>query len=199
MAEAIDYYFSTLSTWSYLGHRAFHDMAARAAVDVHHKPVNLLKVFKATGGLPLGERPPARQAYRLVEMRRWRKARGLQMNLRPAFFPFNAKLADCVVIAAAETEGEAVAGEIAGAIMRGVWVEQHNLADGVTLADVVQETGHNGKGLVEAAKAVEVEARYRANTEEAIARGAFGAPSYFLGDELFWGQDRIDTLEQALS
>ncbi len=194
----IDYYFSTLSTWSYVGSRAFRDLTKRYDVKVHHKPTNLLTLFEATGGLPAGQRPPQRQAWRKIEMTRWSKKRGLPMNLDPPHWPVNPRLADGVVIVAIQEAGEEAAGELADALMRAVWEEERNIAEPGMVAAIANEKGLEGAGLVDAASRSDISDTIKQNTQDAIDRGLFGAPSYCLGDEFFWGQDRLDMLEDAL-
>jgi len=194
----IDYYFSTLSTWSYVGSRTFRDLAKRCDAQVHHKPTNLLTLFEATGGLPAGQRPPQRQAWRKIEMTRWSKKRGLPMNLDPAHWPVNPRLADGVVIVAIREAGEEAAGELADALMRSVWEEERNIADPDVVAAIANEKGLDGGALVDAASRSDISDAIKQNTQEAIDRGLFGAPSYCLKDEFFWGQDRLDMLEDAL-
>lgn len=194
----IDYFFSTLSTWSYVGGRAFRDMAKRHDVQVHHKPTNLLTLFEATGGLPAGERPPQRQAWRKIEMKRWSKKRGLPMNFDPAFWPVNPRLADGAVIVAIRDRGEEAAGTLADALMRAVWEEERNIADPDTVATIADECGLAGADVVDAASHSDISEAIKKNTQDAIDRGLFGAPSYCLGREFFWGQDRLDMVEDAL-
>ncbi|MCE7999652.1 MAG: 2-hydroxychromene-2-carboxylate isomerase [Rhodobiaceae bacterium] len=194
----IDYYFSTLSTWSYVGSRAFRDLTKRYDMQVHHKPSNLLTLFEATGGLPAGKRPPQRQAWRKIEMKRWSKKRGLPMNFDPAFWPVNPRLADGAVIVAIREQGEVAAGTLADALMRAVWEEERNIADPDTVASIANEVGFAGADLVDAASSSDVSDVIKQNTQDAIDRGLFGAPSYCLGEEFFWGQDRLNMLEDAL-
>jgi len=194
----IDYYFSTLSTWSYVGSRAFRDLAKRCDVKVHHKPTNLLTLFEATGGLPAGQRPPQRQAWRKIEMKRWSTKRGLPMNFDPAHWPVNPRLADGAVLVAIREAGEETAGQLADALMRAVWEEERNIAEPETVAAIANENGLEGPALVDAASGSKISEVIKQNTQDAIDRGLFGAPSYCVGDEFFWGQDRLDMLEDAL-
>lgn len=196
--EDIDYYFSTLSTWSYVGSRAFRDLAKRCDVKVHHKPTNLLTLFEATGGLPAGQRPPQRQAWRKIEMKRWSTKRGLPMNFDPAHWPVNPRLADGAVIVAIREVGEETAGQLADALMRAVWEEERNIADPEMVAMIANKKGLDGAALVDAASRSDISDAIKQNTQEAIGRGLFGTPSYCLGREFFWGQDRLDMLEDAL-
>src|SRR5215204_6907753 len=99
MPRTIDYYFSLSSPWAYIGHRLFMAIAERQRVAVNYKPVFLGRVFAQTGGLPLPQRHPARQRYRLVELQRWREKRGLSFNLQPKHWPFDVNLPDRFIIA----------------------------------------------------------------------------------------------------
>jgi 2-hydroxychromene-2-carboxylate isomerase len=194
----IDYYFSTLSTWSYVGARAFREITQRHGACVSHKPTNLLTLFEATGGLPAGQRPPQRQAWRKIEMARWSKKRGLPMNLDPAHWPVNPRLADGVVVAAIEKHGEDAAGRLADALMCAIWEEERNISDQGEVQKIADGCNLPGAQLVDAASGSEISETIKQNTSDAIERGLFGAPSYCLDDEFFWGQDRLDMLEEAL-
>ena len=127
MPRQVDYYFSFQSPWAYIGHKPFRDVVTAYDLKVNHKPVVLVDLFSETGGLPLMKRHPVRQRYRMVELQRWRDKRGLKFNLQPANWPFNARLADGVVIAALE------AGLDPDRYLRrafaAVWEDQLNLAD----------------------------------------------------------------------
>ncbi len=101
MPRSVDYYFSMASPWAYIGHAPFMEIAARHGLELNHKPIFLGRVFAETGGQPLPQRHPARQRYRMVELQRWREKRGLKFNLKPNFWPFEAGLADRLVIAIA--------------------------------------------------------------------------------------------------
>src|ERR1700709_2145248 len=102
MPRQVDYYFSFQSPWAYIGHRYFRDLVSAYDLKVNHKPVVLVDLFSETGGLPLMKRHPVRQGHRMVELQGWRDKRGLTFHLHPANWPFNARLADGVVIAALE-------------------------------------------------------------------------------------------------
>lgn len=197
MARQITYYFSLLSPWAYIGHAAFVAMAKRhdAAIDYH--PVNLMDVFPETGGLPLPKRHPSRQRYRMLELQRWRARRNLDFNLQPKFWPFDVTLADRFVIAVVD------AGQDPDAFLRlafsGVWEKQQNLATEETIADLGRTAGLDAARFIERAKSAEIAAKHAADTRAAIAADAFGSPVYVLDGEVFWGQDRIDLLDDALT
>jgi len=196
LTKNIDYYLALNSPWAYLGGRKLAEIAARNRATVGVKPVASGEVFSRTGGLPLAQRAPERQAYRLIELERWRKARALPLNLHPKFFPVPEELAACLVVAAGQHGGAPLA--LANAIGSAIWAEERNIAETGTLSDIARETGHHATDLMAAALDPAVRTQYRALNEEAISRGVFGFPSYIYNDELFWGQDRLEFLEYAL-
>jgi 2-hydroxychromene-2-carboxylate isomerase len=196
MQRQVDYYFSFQSPWAYIGHNVFRDVAKTYDLKVNYKPVVLVDLFSETGGLPLMKRHPVRQRYRMVELQRWRDKRGLKFHLQPANWPFNARLADGVVIAAIQ------AGVDPEPFMRrafaAVWEGQLNLAETATLMQLADQSGLSGKQLVERSGSDEISAAYEQNRQDALAADVFGSPVYVLDGEVFWGQDRIELLADAL-
>jgi 2-hydroxychromene-2-carboxylate isomerase len=196
MPRQVDYYFSFQSPWAYIGHRLFSEVASTYGLKVNHKPVLLVDLFSETGGLPLAKRHPVRQRYRMVELQRWRDKRGLQFQLQPSNWPFSARLADGMVIAAVE------AGHDPDPFLRrafaAVWEDQLNLADPAVLARLADDAGFPGKALVERSGSDAVGAAYEQNRQDALASDVFGSPGYVLDGEVFWGQDRIELLADAL-
>jgi 2-hydroxychromene-2-carboxylate isomerase len=195
MADTIDYYFTPISPWAYLGHERLGAIAARAGAAVRCKPADFGKVFQVSGGLPLAQRAKQRQAYRLFELKRWREFLGVPLTLHPKFFPAASEPAARLILAAPEAQQF----RLAGALLRAVWAEERNIADAATLRAIGTENGLDGERLIAAAEGPEVGARYAALTEEAIERQVFGAPTYVVRDEPFWGQDRLDFVERALA
>ena len=196
MPRQVDYYFSFQSPWAYIGHRSFSGLVSTYDLKVNLKPVVLVDLFSETGGLPLMKRHPVRQRYRMVELQRWRDKRGLTFHLQPKNWPFSPRLADGVVIAALE------AGHDPSPFMQrayaGVWEDQFDLADPATLARLADDAGLPGKKLVERSGSDEVGAAYEKNRQDALAADVFGSPVYVLDGEVFWGQDRIELLADAL-
>jgi 2-hydroxychromene-2-carboxylate isomerase len=196
MPRQIDYYFSLNSPWAYIGHALFRNVVSTYNCSVNHRPVVLTELFSETGGLPLIKRHPVRQRYRMMELQRWRDKRGLNFHLRPAHLPFNARLADGVVIAASE------AGYDPDPFLRrafaGTFEQQLDLADPATLVRLADQSGFPGARLVERAASDEIGAVYEQNRQDAIAADVFGSPVYVLDGEVFWGQDRIELLADAL-
>lgn len=197
MPRTIDYLFTLMSPWAYLGFDRFHAIAKAHGVAIRYRPVMLIEVFNETGGLPLAKRAPARQAYRLVELQRWRAALKLPLVLKPKGFPFDAVLADCLTLAIVEA-GQSPEAYLRAA-HRAIWAEERTLGDEGELAALLTAAGHDAAAMIALAKGETVRARYAANRDWALGTGIFGAPSYVLDGEIFWGQDRLDLLEAALA
>lgn len=198
MPHTIDYYYSHSSPWTYLGHARFDAIARKAGAVIRLKPVDYGKVFPVSGGLPLKARPLQRQAYRMMELKRWRAHLQLPLTLEPAFFPVASDAAALLVIAAQE-HGAGAQMALAGNILRACWAEEKNIADHAVLAACADQAGLPGAALAARLGDATLRATYDSYTAEAIARQVFGAPTFVLNDELFWGQDRLDFLERALA
>jgi 2-hydroxychromene-2-carboxylate isomerase len=196
MSRSIDYYFSLQSPWAYIGHDLFTKVVSPYNLKVNYKPVVLVDLFSETGGLPLLKRHPVRQRYRMVELQRWRDKRGLNFHLQPEHWPFNARLADGLVIATIE------AGHDPDALLRrayaGVWEQQLKLNDADVLTRLADDSGLPGKQLIERAASDDIGAVYEQNRQDALDADVFGSPAYVLDGEVFWGQDRIELLADAL-
>ena len=197
MPATIDYYFAAQSPWTYLGHARFVQLAQAAGAQVQVKPADFGAVFAASGGLPLPKRAPQRQAYRLLELQRFSSHLGLPMHVQPRYFPVAGDPANRLITAVAAADGSAAALDIAGRVFAACWAEQRDIADAATLAALLQEAGLAAERLA-ASQGEDTAAAYAAHTEQAIAAGVFGAPSYVVDGELFWGQDRLDFLARRL-
>lgn len=198
MSTVIDYYFTPQSPWTYLGSKRFTEIAKKHGATVVPKPVDFGKIFSVSGGLPLGKRAPQRQAYRLAELARWKKKLNMPLVIHPKNFPGDGKPASLMIIAARMGGKDALA--LANAIGAALWAEDRNIADWDVLVAVADALGMDGKGLRLAAETnSEVEQDFQIATDEAIAREVFGAPSYVIDGEVFWGQDRLDFVEDKLA
>ncbi len=195
----IDYFFSLLSPWAYLGSRRLEQIAARHRATIRPFPVDLGRVFPVSGGLPLAQRAPQRQAYRLVELARWRDFLKVPLNLQPRFFPANETQAAACVIATRLDHGDARAVELAHAVMHGVWARDKNIADPGTLREIVASVGLDADATMKRAVQPDIAAARAQDTDAAIALNIFGAPSYVIDGELFWGQDRLDFVDRKLA
>jgi len=197
MERSIDYYYCLNSPWSYLGNQQLAKVALNQSASINYKPVKIADIFKDSGGLPLAKRAKQRQDYRLVELERWRMHLDVPLTLKPAFFPANEDLAARVVIAADLMGWNP--GKLTQAFMAAVWAEERNIADEDIIYEIARETGHDGIALMDKAGTADVLIRYDENTLDAKDLGVFGVPSYVLGEEIFWGQDRLDFLERVLA
>ena len=193
----VDYYFTPQSPWTYLGHARFAAIARRAGAEVRVRPVDLGAVFPVSGGLPLGKRAPQRQAYRLVEMTRFSRHLDLPINPQPKFFPVAGDDASRLIIAADMHDGTEAAMALCGAIFAAVWVQERNIADPAVLEAIAAECGLDAR-RAEQSHSQAVQERYDDYTRQAIEARVFGAPSYVVDGEIFWGQDRLDFVERAL-
>ena len=199
MSHSVDYYFAPQSPWAYLGHQRFHNILKKSGASVRVMPFDLGgKVFPISGGLPLGQRAPQRQAYRLTELERFSKWLGAPLHLKPTFFPVSGDDAAKLIIAVDMAVGADAAMNISGAILSAVWSQQRNIADEKTLVELLHEQ-HLPAACLEQTYSQAVHERYESYTQMAMDAGVFGAPSYVLDGEIFWGQDRLDFVERALA
>ncbi len=197
MRHTVDYYFAPQSPWTYLGHSRFVQLLRETGAAVRVLPNDLGKVFPVSGGLPLAKRAPQRQAYRLLELRRFGEALGVPLNPEPRFFPVQGDDAARLIVAVDLADGSEAALRLTGAITAAVWAQERDIADQATLAALLAENGLPAERLNDSLQA-DTEKRYAANTQAAIDAGVFGAPSYVIDGELFWGQDRLDFVERRL-
>ena len=197
MTTIVNYYLAPQSPWTYLGHQRLMNMAQEAGAQVRVIPMDLGKVFPVSGGLPLGQRAPQRQAYRFVDLERFSKHLQLPVHLKPKFFPVAGDDAARLIIAAEMHHGSVQAAKLAGAVLSAVWTQERNIADTQTLTELLSENQLDAACL-EVSRSAEVQKRYDANTQEAIDVGVFGSPAYVIDGELFWGQDRLDFVSRKL-
>jgi 2-hydroxychromene-2-carboxylate isomerase len=193
----IDYYFWMNSDWAYLGADRLERIASEYGVGIRYMPVDLPDVYCRTGGQLLTNRAPERQLYRIVELKRWCKKLGIHVNATPKFMCPNADVASRIVIAA-DRRGLSVA-PLYKAILHAEWCEERDISDVAELRRILIEQGLDADGLMTAAKAPEIEVQYRAFTDVAVKAGVFGSPSYVFNGELFWGQDRLNMLEEKVA
>jgi len=193
----IDYYFTVLSPWAYLAGLRLEAIAARHGATVRYKPFDVGQVFARTGGTLPKDRHPSRMEYRAQELPRWARRLGMPLNLRPAHWPTNGAPASYAIIAA-QAAGGGDLGGLVHATMRAVWAEERNIAEDDVICDLLAAHGFDPKlamsGLLTGAES------YARNTEDAVAAGAFGSPFYITEDGgKFWGQDRLDFLDEHLA
>ncbi|MFG6157641.1 2-hydroxychromene-2-carboxylate isomerase [Halomonas sp. 1390] len=196
MTKTIRYYYTHVSPWSYLGHERLGDIAARHGAIIDPVPVSMGAIFPKTGGLPLAKRAPERQAYRLVELRRWPQRLGIPLNVEPAHFPTDDRPSARLALAA-KARGHDIAA-LSLALMRACWVEERDIADLETLREIADACGLEGRVLLDDAQSDAGRQRLEQAGQAALADGCFGAPWYLVDDEPFWGQDRLELVEAAV-
>lgn len=194
--KSLDYYFWLNSDWAYLGAERLERIAVRHGITIRYKPVDLLNVYARTGGIPLPLRSPQRRAYREQELHRWMARLNMQIHVTPRHMCPDATLASCFTIAA-DGLGLSVAA-LHREILAAQWCHEQDIADGDVLLGVAERLGMPGRELLARAGDAGVLAQYRQYTDEAVAAGVFGSPSYVLDGEVFWGQDRLTFLDEAL-
>jgi 2-hydroxychromene-2-carboxylate isomerase len=192
----IDYFMAPMSPFTYLAGQRLETIAARRGATIRYRPLDAPKLFPRTGGQVLAERHESRRAYRLQELRRWSAVIGLPLTLTPPFFPVNPAPASYAILAAQRVGGGDLAGLVHG-FPRAVWAEGRDIADSDTVADILRAHGFD-PGVADRHMLAAAE-EYAANLEEAVSRGVFGVPFYIVGDERFWGQDRLDHLDLHLA
>lgn len=192
----IDYYFSTISPFTYLAGDRLERIADSHGATITYKPIDIMQLFARTGGTPVGERHPNRQAYRLQDIRRSAAAAGVPINPKPMFFPANAAPSAYAIIAAQKAGGGDIGG-LVQAFLRACWAEEKDIADEGVIRAALEANGFDpalaDSGLLMGAET------YGANLEVAVARGVFGSPFYIVGEEGFWGHDRLDHLDMHLA
>ena len=189
----VEYFFDYVSPFAYLADTQLPALAQRTGAEIVHRPFFLGGVMQATKNSP-PITVPNKGRYMFVEIQRWAKRYGVPANPNP-HFPVNTLTAMRVAVAAL---GEPRFGDLHRALFRAVWVDGKNLADEAVLEATVAAAGLDAAALLARAKEQAAKDALRRNTEEAVERGAFGAPTFFVGDEMFWGNDRLDFVEAAL-
>ena len=193
----IEYYLSVVSPWSYLGHRRLCDIAREHSAEIQYLPIDSSILFAKTGGLALKDRSSQRKSYRMQELRRWRSRLELELNLEPQFFPTDSNLASCVIIGAIEA-GHNVT-ELVYELMRSVWVREEDVSETSVVVGAIERSGGSPDDLLATARNSKVRDILVQNSEQAVGKGVFGVPSYVVGEEVFWGQDRLEFLDAFLS
>jgi 2-hydroxychromene-2-carboxylate isomerase len=199
MALHIDYYASLNSPWTHLGAARIEAMAMANGASLRIYPVDFGTIFPASGGLPLPKRAPQRQAYRLQELARWREHLGIPINIQPRHFPANELPAASCVIGLRETVGDQPAIRLAHRVLKALWPEEKDTGVRDTLSGLIRDVGLDPATVLPMAADPRWADRREADTKAALARGVFGAPSYVIGDEIFWGQDRLEFVQRRLA
>ncbi|MBP7565680.1 MAG: 2-hydroxychromene-2-carboxylate isomerase [Burkholderiaceae bacterium] len=198
MGRRVDFYFSVLSPWVYFSGPRFHVIARETDAQVIYHPIDLLRVFRETGGTPLAGLHPSRQAFRARERERWSRWLDMPISPKPAHHPVDESLAAQMLLAAQDQHGPATVWPLANALLEAVWRHDQDISERVTLLQIASRQGLDAPALLRAADAPEVRERFDADTQRAMAAGVFGVPSFVIDGDLHFGQDRLDFVERAL-
>ncbi len=195
----IEYFYAAHSAFAYLGAAELKRIADKASATIIHKPMDLRAVMPASGSSSFAKRSQNHKDYFFQrEIVRWAEFREIDvMDVIPTHHANDINFANCVLIAAdqAGLDIDALSEEI----LRAHWVDDADVASKSDLEKMCQTVGINAASLFEAATSQSIQDIYDANTQEAIDRGVFGSPTYFVGADMFYGQDRLDLVARALT
>ena len=194
----IEYYYGIPSPFAYLGSAKLMSIAKKHNAEIIEKPCDLVGgIFTKTGGLPVPQRSPQRQKYRLDELKRWSEFLNIKINLKPKFFPpKDPHISGKYTIAANLLGVKLVFGH---ELLKQIWSEEKDISDEKNIEAVSNLYKLNFKELSDLAKSEKISKIYQDNTQEAVAKNVFGSPTYIYKNELFWGQDRLDFLDRVLT
>ena len=194
----LEYFMSPGSPWSFMGHQRFIEIVNKFNVNVNMYPVNYGEIFPLSGGVPVSKRPIQRQKIRLQELKRWGDFLKINLNLEPKYFPSKSLLPSLIIIASKRININQ-AFNLANNIMNALWVENLNIDDEETLVNILKKMDLDANEILNYAKSKECEEEMKSGTKFAIEKNVFGAPTYIVNDQIYWGQDRLDFVERHLS
>jgi 2-hydroxychromene-2-carboxylate isomerase len=194
MKKKVFYFHSLSSPWAYMGWPTFKALIEKHDLDVVVRPTRIVPV---NGGIPLRSRPAARQRYHEVELDRWRRRLKMPLVLRPKHYPTRNEFSARMVIAADKLGWDALA--LSHALLHALWSEERDVMDAQVRVDVANRLGLDGAKLLAMSDTPEIMGAWKASEVEAAERGVFGTPTWIYEDTLYWGQDRLDFLDEALS
>ena len=185
------------SPWTFLGHKKVNEISKQNNCELDIMPVNYGEIFPVSGGLPVHKRPLQRQKYRLQELKRWSEFLKIKLNPEPKHFPSRSLLPSKVIISVKILNFENV-NDIAYAIMEGLWIKEMNIDDPKNLKKILTRFIKTADEVIDFSESKQVEKEMNEYTKEAINLAVFGAPTYILDDQIYWGQDRLDFLERHI-
>ena len=194
MKKTVIYFHSLSSPWAYMGWPKFRDLIRKHDLNVVVRPT---RIVPPNGGIPLRTRPDARQRYHEVELDRWRKRLNMPLVLRPKHYPTNTEFCARMVIAADKLGWDALA--LSHGLLHALWSEEKDVKDAAVRVAVAKSLGMDGDRLLAMQDTPDIVAAWQASEKEAVDHGVFGTPTWVYQGILYWGQDRLDFLDEALS
>ncbi len=196
--KTITYYYAAHSAYAYLGAAELTRIARNAGAKVIHKPMDLRAVMPAAGSQPMAQRSASHMDYFFRrEIDRWAEHRGIpMMHKTPTHHANDINFANCVLIAAIEADLDI--DSLSEEMLRAHWVDDADVASREDLTKICQAVGIDAAPLFEAAESDAIKEIYARNTQESIDLGLFGSPAYVVGEDMFYGQDRLDMVARAL-
>jgi 2-hydroxychromene-2-carboxylate isomerase len=196
MIARVEFFFDYGSPWSYIANARLPGVAKRAKATIAYRPMLLGGVFKATGNRSPADNPvESKQRYGALDLKRWAARANVPFQRNP-HFPINTLPLMRLAVAA---ERSGVFPAFHAALWPAFWADARNLGDPAQVRRVLELASLDSEGLLAGSQSAEVKDELKATTEEAVARGAFGAPTFFVGGEMFFGNDRLDFVEEALA
>jgi 2-hydroxychromene-2-carboxylate isomerase len=195
----LEYFYAAHSAYAYLGSQRLLDIAKAANVKIIHRPYDLRRAMVAIGSSLISDRSLEHRVYFFKrEIQRWSEERNAPViSARPRHHDNDVSLPNCMLIAC-QMRNENV-DDLAHAMLQAHWRDDADLADSETLANLARGLGLDPAALLADANSERVRGQYEANTVEAIERSVFGSPTYFVDGDMFYGQDRLELVERALS
>lgn len=183
-----------MSPWAYLGAQRFYELQKKYNFIINHYPFDILKLFSLSGGIPLAKRADQRKIYRMMELKRWKKKLNLPINFQPKYFPPSDLVkASCMILS---IKDQNVQNLTSLNLLKCVWVEEKDIGSIINLNEVCHKVGLNSHEIIDN---LEIHEKfYHSLADKAAKCNVFGSPSYVLNGEVFWGQDRLDLLEEKI-
>jgi len=196
MTKTVEFWFDFGSPTAYLAWRQLPKIAEARGAVIDYRPMLLGGVHKATGNNPPGA-VPAKGAYMGRDLQRFAKRYGVELNFNPDF-PINTLVLMRGAVAA-QGEGDAFFHKYLATIFEAMWLKPRNLNDPAEVSAVLREAGFDVDWFLAKTQDQAVKDGLKAATEEAVAKGAFGAPTFYIGEDMYFGQDRLDFIDEALA
>jgi len=193
----VEYFMSHGSPWTFLGHKRLGEIIKKYKVKLNMLPVNYGEIFPISGGLPVSKRPIQRQKIRLQELKRWSKFLDINLIPQPTSFPSKSMLPSLLIIASQimKTNKDF---ELAHNIMNALWVEDLDIDDENVLLSILNKMDFSSEEILSLAKSEECSNTMQIFTKIAIEKNVFGAPTFIIDDQVYWGQDRLNFVDRHL-